>query len=212
VATAVVSATLVAVTVTLVEELTDGAVNRPTVEIVPALTCQVTAVLLVEVIVAVNCCFVPEETVAVAGERLIATLVDGTIVTSAAASPPSSMALVAVTVTTVDEVTVGAVNTPLLETVPAVACQMICELPDSTPTFVLSGDVTVALNCCWAPEEIVILAGERLILAFELEELLVEFVGDVGRPEQASESHANVVRRIVVPTCQTRVAVALPRW
>ena len=80
-AIAVVSATLVAVTVTLVEELTDGAVNRPRVEIVPALACQVTAVLLVAVMVAENCCLPPEEIVAVAGERLIATLLDGTIVT-----------------------------------------------------------------------------------------------------------------------------------
>lgn len=47
VATTLPSATLVAVTVTLLEEGTEGAVNRPLLEIVPALARQVTAVLLV---------------------------------------------------------------------------------------------------------------------------------------------------------------------
>ena len=47
VATTLLSATLVAVTVTLLEEVTEGAVNRPLLEIVPALARQVTAVLLV---------------------------------------------------------------------------------------------------------------------------------------------------------------------
>ena len=51
----VVLATLVAVTVTLVLLVTLGAVNRPPVEIVPALADQVTAVLLVPCTVAVNC-------------------------------------------------------------------------------------------------------------------------------------------------------------
>ena len=119
------SAALVAVTVTFVEEFTDGAVNRPLVEIVPAVACQVTAVLLVEVMVAENCCVPPEEIVAVAGERLIAILFNGSIVTSEAATLLASAALVAVTVTAVDDVTMGAVNIPVLETEPALACQMI---------------------------------------------------------------------------------------
>jgi hypothetical protein len=65
------SATFVAVTVTVVDAVTEGAVNRPLLEMVPELACQVTAVLLVEVRVAENCCLLPEEIVAVAGERLI---------------------------------------------------------------------------------------------------------------------------------------------
>ena len=148
----------------------------------------------------------------VAGERFIATLVDGTMVTSELAMLLSSMALVAVTVTTVDDVTEGAVNSPRLETVPAVACQMIPELPGSLSNFVLPVDVTVAANCCWTPEAIVIFAGETLTLTFEVVELLEEFAADVGSPAQPSERHANVARRIVVPTCQTRVVVALLRW
>ena len=54
-----VSATLVAVTFTLWAELiVDGAVYRPVLEIVPiaGFNDQVTAVLLVPVTVAVNCC------------------------------------------------------------------------------------------------------------------------------------------------------------
>jgi hypothetical protein len=146
VAIVVLSATLVAVTVALVEELTDGAVNRPLVEIVPALACQVTAVLLVEVKVAENCCLPPEAIVAVAGERSIVTLVDGTTVTSALAMLLSSMALVAVTVTTVDDATEGAVNIPLLEILPAVACQMISGFLGSLSNFVPPVDVSVAAN------------------------------------------------------------------
>ena len=51
----VVSATLVAVTVTLVLLLTLGAVNIPTLETEPAEADQVTAVLLVPWTVAENC-------------------------------------------------------------------------------------------------------------------------------------------------------------
>jgi hypothetical protein len=203
----------VAVTVTsVVEELRDGAVKRPLVEIDPALARQVTAVLLVEVKVAENCCLLPEEIVAVAGEICIATLVDGTMVTSEVAMLLSSMALVAVTVTRVDDVIEGAVNNPSLETVPALARQMISEFPDSLPNFVLPVDVTVAANCCCVPELIVIFAGERLTLTLELEEVLEEFAADVGSPPQPRLRHANVARRIMVPTYQTRVAVALLRW
>ena len=62
---------LAAVIVTLVEDVTEGAVNRPLLEIAPALALQVTAVLLVDVNVAANCNFSPEETVATEGETLI---------------------------------------------------------------------------------------------------------------------------------------------
>jgi hypothetical protein len=64
----VVAATLVALTVTLVEEFTTGAVNNPDEEIVPALDFHVTPVWLVPVMVAANCCFPPEITLVLAGE------------------------------------------------------------------------------------------------------------------------------------------------
>jgi len=54
----------------LVEELTEGATNSPVLEIVPALAFQTTAVLLVEVSVAKNCCRSPEETIGLEGEML----------------------------------------------------------------------------------------------------------------------------------------------
>jgi hypothetical protein len=60
-------AALVAVTVSFVGEVTVGATKRPSLEIAPALADQFTAVLLVEVRVAVNCCLPPETTVDVAG-------------------------------------------------------------------------------------------------------------------------------------------------
>jgi uncharacterized membrane protein YfcA len=73
-------------------------------------------------------------------------LVDGTTVTSALAMLLSSMALVAVTVTTVDDATEGAVNIPLLEILPAVACQMISGFLGSLSNFVPPVDVSVAAN------------------------------------------------------------------
>lgn len=68
------SATLVAVTVTLAGAETCGAVKRPVVEIVPAVACQMTAVLLVEVRVAENCCCCPGRTLTLAGVRLTCTV------------------------------------------------------------------------------------------------------------------------------------------
>jgi hypothetical protein len=65
------AATFVAVTVTLVEDVTDGAVNRPLLVIEPALAFHVTAVFGVEVRVATNCCIAPEEIVALEGESVI---------------------------------------------------------------------------------------------------------------------------------------------
>ena len=50
------------------------------------------------------------------------------------------------------------------------------------------------------------------MLTFEVVELFDEFAADVGSPAQPRDRHANAARRIVAPTCQTRVAVALPRW
>jgi len=65
------SAALVAVTPTLVGDVTVGAVNEPLSEIVPPLADQMTAVSLVLVAVAMNCCFPPEERVTAEGESLI---------------------------------------------------------------------------------------------------------------------------------------------
>jgi hypothetical protein len=66
----VLSDALVAVTVSLVEEFTFGAVNKPVPVTVPALACQTTAVLLVEVSVAANWTCAPEATLALVGDRL----------------------------------------------------------------------------------------------------------------------------------------------
>jgi hypothetical protein len=62
------SATLVAVTVTSVATETLGAAYIPLEEILPGLADHVTAVLLVLLTLAVNCCTAPEEIVTVAGE------------------------------------------------------------------------------------------------------------------------------------------------
>ena len=63
--------------------------------------------------------------------------------------------LVAVTVTLVLLLTFGAVNMPLLETVPAVADQV---------TAVLLVPWTVAANCCVFPDVRVVLDGETVML------------------------------------------------
>lgn len=70
VATEVLSAALVAVTLTLVEEDTFGAVNKPVPVIVPPLVCHTTAVLLVEVSVAANWSCAPDATFALVGDTL----------------------------------------------------------------------------------------------------------------------------------------------
>src|SRR5713101_2864125 len=62
------AATLVAVTVTVVAAFTDGAVNNPDADTVPALADQVTAVWLVPLTLALNCCEAPEITLALVGE------------------------------------------------------------------------------------------------------------------------------------------------
>jgi hypothetical protein len=196
------SARLVAVTVSFVDVVTEGAVNRPPVEIVPALACQVTAVLLVEVKAAENCCLPPDEIVAVAGERLMAILFCGTTVTSETATLVESATPVAITVSLVEDVTVGAVNRPLCEIVPALACQKIAEeripvLPVDVP-----GDNSVAENCCWAPEEIVTADGETLTFAFEGVEALDGCAPDAEIPAQPMFRHIKVERRIAVPSCQ----------
>lgn len=64
----VVSATLVARTVTELEEVTLGAVNTPVLVIVPALADQVTEVLLLPETVAENCWVPPEARLTLLGE------------------------------------------------------------------------------------------------------------------------------------------------
>ena len=209
-ATLVGSATLVAVTVTLLEVVDDGAVNKPLLEIVPALACQVTAVLLVEVRVAENCCLAPGETVTATGERFTTILDDGAMVTSETATAPSSATLVAVTVTIVDDVTEGAVNRPPLEIVPALACQIISVLVN--PGSSRPVEVTVAANCRCAPEDMVIAVGERLILKFELLEE-VDWLPAVDEiPAQPTQRQASTNRKITVPSCLIARTVALPFW
>lgn len=61
------SATLVAVTVTFVVEVTDGAVRSPALEMVPAEADQVTAVFVEPLTVAVYCAVLADDTVAFAG-------------------------------------------------------------------------------------------------------------------------------------------------
>ena len=63
-------ATLVAVTVAKVVVVTEGAWKRPELETLPLLADQVTAVLLVPVTYAVNCCEPPELMLALVGESV----------------------------------------------------------------------------------------------------------------------------------------------
>ena len=67
------SATLVAVTVAVVPEVTFGAVYRPALETVPAVADHVTEVLALLVTVAENCCVPPDTTVVEVGEMETAT-------------------------------------------------------------------------------------------------------------------------------------------
>jgi hypothetical protein len=78
------------------------------------------------------------------GETVTLTTPAGLTTTEECADLVVSARLVAVMVALVDEVTAGAVKTPLLEIVPAVALQ---------ETAVFEVLVTVAVNC-WLPAEI----------------------------------------------------------
>ena len=64
------SATLAAVTLIVVLTNTAEAVNKPVEETVPAVAFQVTALFIVPVTVAVNCCAPPEGIVAETGETV----------------------------------------------------------------------------------------------------------------------------------------------
>jgi len=92
----VVSATLVAFTVQVPAVL--GAVYSPVEETDPPVADQVTAVLVVPLTVAVNCCVPPVLIVALVGATLMPTMTGALTVTLALAFLVVSAALVAVTV------------------------------------------------------------------------------------------------------------------
>jgi hypothetical protein len=128
-------------------------VNKPPVETDPELAVQVTAVFDVPVTVAVNCCVLPEETVAVVGEMATLMPARGVTVTVADACAFESALLVAVTVTVVLFVTCGAVYSPSPLTDPALAVQV---------TAVLDVPFTVALKLWVSPDASEIVVGEML--------------------------------------------------
>jgi len=132
----VVSAALVAVTVKLPG--VPPAVYKPALETVPPVADHVTAVFVVPVTVAVNCCDAPVCRVPEVG--LIEITTGGAVtVTLAEAVFVVSATLVACTVYV--PALVGAVYSPELETVPPVADHV-------TAVFVVP--VTAAVNCCVA--------------------------------------------------------------
>lgn len=157
---------------TVVCVLTEGAVYKPAVEIVPTVllppvtpfTSQVTAVLLEFVTVAENCRVANDATVAVVGEiPTLTAAAGGSIVTAADADLVVSACETAAMVTVVTAATLGAVYKPAAEIVPNV------ELPPAIPltsqvTAVLVAFDTVAENCLVAEEANVIEVGERATL------------------------------------------------
>ena len=132
----VLSATLVTVTTTEVVAVTTGAVNNPVEETLPADAVQVTEVFEVFETVAPNCWVPAEVTFATVG--VIEMLTGGMTETVALADLVLSATLVAVTTTEVVEVTTGAVNRPVEETLPAEAVHV---------TEVFEVLETVAPNC-----------------------------------------------------------------
>jgi hypothetical protein len=138
----VVSAVLVAVTVAVALLVTVGAVYIPPLDMLPALADHETAVLLVPCTVAANCCVFPDVRLELVGDTVTVMDVDGVDAvtdTVALAFLVVSAALVAVTVTFVLLLTVGAVKNPLLEMDPAVVDHV---------TPVLLVPCTAAANCC----------------------------------------------------------------
>jgi hypothetical protein len=101
----------------LVFDVTVGAVNSPLDDTVPLETVHVTAVLEVFVTEAWNCAVAPEFTSVLAGDTVTPTTA-GTTEMLALADLVESATLVAVSTTLVFDVTVGAVKSPLEETLP----------------------------------------------------------------------------------------------
>jgi len=163
----VVSALLVAVTVTLVPALTLGAVNMPPAETIPAEADHVTAVLLVPWTVAENCWVFPDVRVVFVCET-VTLIVEATGLTATVAIAFFEVfaLLVAVTVTLVAPLTVGAANRPLLEIVPADADQV-------TPVLVVP--CTLAVNCFVLPDVRDVLVGETVTLMVDAAEVTATF-------------------------------------
>ena len=134
---------LVAITVAVVDEVTLGAMKTPLAEIAPLLAVQVTPVFEVLLTLAVNCWVPADNRLMELGEIVTLMLADGFTVTEACADLVLSAKLVAVMVAVVDELTLGAVNTPSVEIVPPFALQL-------TPVFEVL--LTVAANR-WLPPD-----------------------------------------------------------
>ena len=159
---------LVAVTVTLVVAVTLGAVNMPLGEIVPFEADQVTEGFEALFTVAENCWAAPEATLADVGvmETETGSCGAGSTETEACALFEGSATLVAMTITLVVEDTLGAVNVPSEEMFPLEADQV---------TLVFEVLLTLAENCCEAPETTLAGLGETLTLTDE-PELSIPFV------------------------------------
>jgi hypothetical protein len=155
------SAALVTVTVTVCGLLSVvGAEYKPLLEIVPTagLTDHVTAVLVVPVTAAVNCCVCPATRFAKPGDTLAP--IDGCSATTAKPLRTLSAGLAAVTATPYGSLIVsGAVYSPLTDIVPALT------LPPATPsTSQISSSFAVpgVANCCLPPAWRVTEAGDRV--------------------------------------------------
>jgi len=106
-------------------------------EIVPRVALHVTAVFVVFVTVAVNCCVQPDGTDTVCGEMLTAT---AGIVTVMVAFPDLLVSSVLVAVTVADPAVAGAVKLPFALTVPALADHVTAELKLPVPVTVGAQD------------------------------------------------------------------------
>ena len=133
--------------------------------------------------------------VAVAGATLIVILLGGTIVISEIATMALSAVVVAVTFTFVEVVTAGAVNRPAFEMLPALALHTKSGFP-----------VEVAVNCSFAPEEMVCVAGESVILLGDV----CDCEGaELEIPAQPVEKQASAERRKTNPICFGRLKDAV---
>src|SRR6202020_425690 len=123
-------------------------------------TLQVTAVFVVLVTLAANCCVLVATTCALVGEMVTAT--GGRMVTLAEADLEESATEVAVTLTCAGFGTEpGAAYKPLDETVPHAAPEQPVPLTAQvTAVFVVF--TTVAVNCCVLPATIWAVVGEML--------------------------------------------------
>ena len=146
------SATLIAVTLTVVGAVTLGAVNNPLLVIVPPVAVQVTAVFELLLTVAVNCWVAPEMRVDEVGETTTPTppAVVGLMMTLALACLVGSATLVAITDVVKVVVKLRAVNNPLLVIVPPSAVQV---------TALFDVLLTVAENCWGPPDGMLTLPG-----------------------------------------------------